>query len=387
MYAQSIPLYDPNGDVYNLETKRNKLLANPNSNVGTIINPMNPIYAGGAKCDNVADDSAAFQAALNTGSTVVVPPKKACKVGNLVQNSGSSQMFTGYNSSLNAIDNANWVLKTTGYMPYTSGLYINDAGKTVSQAVVTAGMTTSVALATVVNGGSGGTAGACTLTGTTGVGAKFVGTVSLAGTALVVGQNVTVSVPGAYSGNLTNYQNESVTTAGCGGLTGVTLAFNMTGQTTVNVGSLISGPPIQVRQALSKIQEDNGAYMRELHNGLVNGEPSYTQQCAPTFLSPQGDRFWSTFGTVYITNAYRPVMTDVRWYNGCWGAFNFDDLDAGTDSQRGVNYPDPCRTPAWPGSIICLDLSLVGMFRRRRSAILRMTGGMVRNRCSDRRRN
>ena len=183
------------------------------------------------------------------------------------------------NSSLNAIDNANWVLKTTGYMPYTSGALYQRRRQ---------------------DGFAGSSC--CGHDDKCCVGYRWsmVARVGLLALHLMLEQpeleqnslalfrwleqpcmptNMQFPVQGAYSGNLTNYQNESVTTAGCGGLTGVTLAFNMTGQTTVNVGTCLYQWPSHSGQATLSNTGGQWSLYERLHNG-GKWEPSYTQQCA-----------------------------------------------------------------------------------------------------------
>jgi len=293
---------------------------------------LNVIDDFGATCDGVTNDSAAFQSALNSGMDIIVPSSVTCVVGNLVFNSGSGQTFETNGASLNIAAGSSFGVEVEGYQPNLRGFYINEGGAAVSQTTVSGALATSVSKAYVVSPGSGGSSGTCALTGTTGTGTKFVGSISYA--SLVAGATVSVTTPGAYSANPTNSQAEPVTNSGCGSLTGVTLAFDMSGPTSISVASASNGPGVQIGQRY-QLQEINGAYKRGFVMGVAG--TTITLSDGPDVPVATGAPFWATFGTVYVTNAYRPTIDNVRC-NGAWGCFNFDDPNAGSDSLKGVNF-------------------------------------------------
>lgn len=100
-----------------------------------IANVMDPAY--GARCDGASDDSAAFQAALNTGLNVVVPSRAACVVGNLTL-SRANQYFTSNGGALIAAPGSNFVVEVSGFEPHMSGFFISEDGRAASQATLAA---------------------------------------------------------------------------------------------------------------------------------------------------------------------------------------------------------------------------------------------------------
>ena len=307
--------------------------ATPSSPVARAGHMLNVIDDFGAKCDGSTNDSAAFQNALNSGKDILVPSGVTCVVGNLALNTASGQTFSADGAVLTIASPSNFGIEVEGYEPHLHGIYINDSGATVSQTTVASGLNTSVASATVVSGGAGGSTGTCTLTGTSGAGTVFAGSIALSGASLATGASVTVTTAGSYSVNPVNYQNEPVTATGCGSLAGVTLAFNMTGPASVSVASSSNGPSIQVNQRY-QMQESNGAYKRGFVTG-VSGT-TITLSDPPDVPVVSGAPFWSTFGAIYVTNALGPAIDDVRC-NGNWGCLLMDDPNAASDSERGVN--------------------------------------------------
>lgn len=323
----------------------------------------------GAKCDGATNDSTPFQSALNSGNNIVVPSGVNCVVGNVDFNSGSGQTFETNGASLTIAAGSQYGIKVEGFQPHLRGFYINDAGATVSQTTVSGALATSVSKATVVSGGSGGSAGTCTLTGTTGTGTVFVGTIVNSGASLTAGASVTIGTAGAYSANPTNYQVEPVVATSCGSLAGVTLAFDMTGPTSVTVASAANGPGIIVGQRY-QLQESNGAYK----SGFVTGVAGNTVAISdgPDVPVVSSAPFWATFGTVYVTNANRSAIDDVRC-NGAWGCFNFDDPSAGSDTYKGVNYGTLTRPGATGGSMF--GISLGRNVQTETIAVPQITGG------------
>lgn len=288
-----------------------------------------PAY--GAVCNGSTNDETAIQAAFSSGKNVIFPSTVSCLAGNLTFNATNGQTVTMTGSSLVIPPGSNWGIKVTGFKPGLQNIYVTEAatngqtnGATVSQTTLTAGLNTSVAAAYVVAGGSGGSSGTCTLTGTTGTGTKFIGTIVLSGASLTPGASVTVSTAGSYSANPTSTQSEPVTQTGCGSLASVTLAFNMTGPTTVSVASAAAGPGIQVGQRY-QIQKENGSYSR----GFVTSVSGTTIGISDPPGSPvaSGAPFWSTFGAIYVLNAYQPNLTNVSC-NGSWGCLLMDDPTA-----------------------------------------------------------
>lgn len=111
----------------------------------------------------------------------------------------------------------------TGFQPFD--IVPLSGGTATAQAQVFIA-STQVATATVASGGSGGTTGACTLTGTTGNvnGTSTVFQATGTVTAGAVGGALTVTVAGTYRDNPANIAAEPVT--GCG-LTGATVTLTM----------------------------------------------------------------------------------------------------------------------------------------------------------------
>ena len=107
----------------------------------------------------------------------------------------------------------------TGYVPgdvvaFAGGTFTDRANATVTN--------TRVVSATIVNGGTGGTDGAQTVTGTTGTGTKFQAAVTISG-GIITAVN-SISVAGNYTVNPTDIADEPVTGAS---LTGARLAVVM----------------------------------------------------------------------------------------------------------------------------------------------------------------
>ncbi len=138
---------------------------------------LNVVDDFGAACDGSTNDSTAFQNASNSHKSFFVPPGLNCVVGNLVFNSNSGQEFNGNGSTLTAPAGSSYIMLVEGFMPHVHGVYTVDNGALVSQTTVSGALSTSVSQATVVGIGSGGSAGTCTLTGTTGTGTPVVGTI------------------------------------------------------------------------------------------------------------------------------------------------------------------------------------------------------------------
>lgn len=117
-------------------------------------------------------------------------------------------------ATIQSIGTGGWAPGDTLTMPTGAGVS--------SQAVLNVQSTQLAAVPTIVNGGSGGTNGAVTLTGTTGSGAKFTLSGTIAGGALTaIGS---LSAAGNYSVNPTNLAAEPVTG---GGLVGATVNLKM----------------------------------------------------------------------------------------------------------------------------------------------------------------
>jgi hypothetical protein len=93
------------------------------------------------------------------------------------------------------------------------------------------------------------------------------------------------------------------------------------GATTVTVGTLISGPAIQVGQRYS-IREDTGSYATG-YVASVSGSTIGLSDAVPTQAS-SGNAFWSTFGDVYITGTTQAEVDNVTC-NGSWGCLMMDD--------------------------------------------------------------
>lgn len=293
-----------------------------------IVNPLD--Y--GAKCDGSTDNSTAFQVALNTHGHVVSPAGKNCVVGNLTI-AGSGQVFDTHGGTLTAVSGSKYIIgvgaASGAFEPRVSGFYLNDNGATVSQTTLASGINTYVGSASVATGygGTGGSAGACTVTGTTGTGTKLQATGTVTGGAL--GGTLTISVAGSYSVNPTNPRLEPVT--GCS-LTGAKLFLNMTSSGSISVTSASNGPGVLVGQRYS-ILETNGQFKRGFVE-TVSGT-TVTLSDPPDVPAASGAVFWSTFGAVYVTNSYAPALDDIT-VNNAWGAFLIDDPNATSDTYKGV---------------------------------------------------
>jgi hypothetical protein len=135
------------------------------------------------------------------------------------------------------------VLLTQGYAPgtgYVPGDTITLAGGTASTAAVITVASTQVVSATVAAAGTGGVDGSAVVTGTTGTGAKFQASVTIAGGVITAVNGITFG--GNYTVNPIVLANEPITG---GGLTGAALNVQMGVLTNsvTNPGIFTANPP------------------------------------------------------------------------------------------------------------------------------------------------
>lgn len=160
-------------------------------------------------------------------------------------------------------------------------------GVTVTAACIFSIQQTTVVSAAVTAGGSGGTPGACTVTGTTGTasgGIFFRASGTVSGGGALAGA-LTVLVGSSYTVNPSNLAAEPVTVvSGCGALTGATLALNMGAFRVVNTnpghyGTLPTSPVTTTTSG-----SGTGATLT-LVPTQGGGQLSYANDSSPAFVT------------------------------------------------------------------------------------------------------
>ena len=134
----------------------------------------------------------------------------------------------------------------------------------------------------------------------------------------------------------------------------MTLAFNLGGPTTATVASAANGPGLFVGQRYQIPQKD-GSYLRGFIEALSG--TNVTLSDGPTVPVAAGAPFWATFGAVYVTNAFRPQIDDIKC-NDVWGCVLYDDPNAGSDSFHGVNH-------GWTGRVSSSGGRMFGIIKGR----------------------
>ena len=147
------------------------------------------------------------------------------QTGTIISFNNSHNIGVSFTATLNTPSNGlEYVLVSTQGTGYKIGDYLSPVGGTGVQTppVVTVAAIAVVG-ATVANGGSGGTNGACTITGTTGLGHWFTATGTVSGGALT--GPLAITYAGTLTTDPTNVASEPVTT-NCN-LTGTTVVLGM----------------------------------------------------------------------------------------------------------------------------------------------------------------
>ena len=335
--AQSTTLYDPSGDVYNLETKRNKLLINNQAQLSINLSK----YPYNVVCDDQTDwtaqgnaavaDARKYGAAIDIGQQ---PNNHFCIFGtggvDFVLNNVTFFSKTG--TRLKTGVGAKRLALLTGYRPGFIGFQVDGTGNEASKTTLAADITAQITVGSLPSGATS-TGSACAASSTfnmqpvigNGTAAQVPVTTDATGKVTSVGA---ITVNGAYTDVPSNTYGRStddpvlrsIPMVG-GTCAGVVLDLTMGTTNQITVADTTDGPGILIGQRIN-IRTTLGnivaSWVKSI-NGNVLG-------ISPVFIPPAitGGRVYASFGAVDVQDSQYYLVKD-NTFNASYGSINVDD--------------------------------------------------------------